>query len=196
MNRTPYIVHHLQTDGFTAYTVRNHNETMQYGGHDGYHKIVLISGIGEIKYNHHVYKVKGSALLITRPGISCTWYLSGASHVTYVCAFKKNFLNINWITSSRNCDQHFSLHPVTLNTEQEEFVRAIFCRMIDEQKTTYAFRQELLKNQLCVLTHTAFRMVASRKCVHSRLVTKPTAAVSLELVEFGFPLVGQVLHFN
>jgi AraC family transcriptional regulator, transcriptional activator of pobA len=190
------IIDLLKRDGFTVYALKN-RKGIQYAGRDGYHKVVLISGIGVIKYNSRVYKINGSVLLVTSPGVGCTWCLSTTNFVAYVCAFKKNFLNTNCIRWSQDCDDHFSLYPVfNLNAEQEKFVKSIFCRMIEEQKITYAFKKELMKNQLCILTHMALRMTASRKIAHSSLCPKPTAAIIFELVEIGFSPIGQIIHFN
>ena len=191
------IIDQLQTEGFTVCALENQNRTMQYRGRDGYRKVALISGIGEIKYQHHVYKVNGSALLVTKAGDSCTWSVSSTSRASYVCAFNDDFLNTSCLGSNQACDQYFLSNPIfNLNPEQEQFVRTIFCRMVDEQKSDYSFKTELIQNQLCVLTHMALRMTASRKLKYSSSDSMPTAAVFLELVELGFQPAGQALHFN
>jgi hypothetical protein len=188
---------HLETEGFVAYAVENRKRTMQFGGRDAYHKIALISGIGEIKYDHQVYKISGSILLITKPGINCTWYLSGTRCPSYVCTFKDDFINKSCVGWSREWDEYFSVNPVlTLGSEEEKFVRSIFCRMIDEQTATYPFKDELMQNKICVLTHLAFRMAPVKRL--NALPWSPllSSVVLLELVELRFPAAAQVLHLN
>jgi len=191
------IIDHLQSDGFTVYTVENHKGIIQYQGRDGYRKVALISGVGQINYDHNIYKINGSVLLVANAGVRCTWSLSSAHHTSYVCAFTEDFLHDSCLGSNKECDQYFVSNPVfSLNSDQEKFVGAIFGRMIEEKKTDYAFKSELMQNQICVLTHMAFRMVPSTKSLSSSSNPSSIAAVYLELIEVGFPPVGQLLYFN
>jgi hypothetical protein len=68
--------------------------------------------------------------------------------------------------------------------------------MVEEQSSPYAFKEELIQNQLWVLKHMALRMKAVKKLVRPTACVMPSCAVSLELVELGFPLAGQALYFN
>ena len=190
-------IDYIQTDGFRAYAVENHKGTVQYGGRDTYRKIVFISGVGEIKYDHHVYKINGPLLLFTRPDINCTWCLSDTSSVVYVCAFKNDFLNTACVGAAQECDKYFLKKPAfILNSDQERFVRSIFSRMIDEQRANYLFRGELIQNQICILTHMTHRMIDAIPAPVTSSCTTPIAAGFLELLGMEFPPAGQVLHFN
>lgn len=187
----------LGINGFTAYALATHCTQTRYRGRDAYHKMLLISGIGEIEYDDAFYQIQGPALLFAKPGVSCSWSLSTCHRSTYLCAFNNDFSDSGCISWSEHSKKHFTAAPVfLLNAEQENFIRAIFCRMVEEQKTSYAFKEELIQNQLCVLKHMAFRMKAARKSVRQTPCVMPSCAVSLELVEVGFPLAGQALHFN
>ena len=191
------LIDRLQMDGFVAYQVENHPETARYEGRDGYHKIALISGMGEIKYDRHIHKVNGSVLVVTKPGISCTWSLSYMSSPVYVCVYNEDFINTSCFSFSKKCDELFSSSAVfNLNSEQETFVRSLFSQMIGENNRSYPFKEDLRQNQLCVLTHLALRMVPLTKAVSESSCPSPLAAVYLELIEIGFPPSGQALHFN
>jgi hypothetical protein len=98
---------------------------------------------------------------------------------------------------SEYCENYFETAPVLhLSSEQETFVRAIFCRMTEEQSKSYVFKEELIQNQLCILKHMALRMTAAKESAPPTACMRPSCAVSLELVELGFPLAAQALHFN
>jgi AraC family transcriptional activator of pobA len=188
---------YLLTEGFRVYAVKNHKGTLQYGGRDTYRKIAFISGIGEIRYDDRVYKINGPVLLFTQPDIHCTWCLSDASRVGYVCAFKNDFLDTTFPGAAQEFDEYFFNNRVfILNSEQESLVRSIFCRMIGEQRENYAFKEELIQNQICILTHTAYRMKAAILDPAPSDCTSPIAAVFLELIGMEFLPAGQVLHFN
>ena len=187
----------LKVNGFTAYVVESHETLTQYQGRDAYHKILFISGIGKIEYDDAVYEIQGPVLLFTKPGVSCSWSLSKSHHSTYICAFNNEFLDSECISWSEHCESYFTSTPVFhLNAEQENFIMAIFCRMVEEQKGSYTFKEELIQNQLCILKHMALRMTAAKKSVRPTACLEPQCAVSLELVELGFPPSGQALHFN
>src|SRR5215471_19260976 len=141
----------LGEDGFAAYAVENRNGKMQFGGRDEYHKVVLISGIGEIICNHKVYKIKGAALLVTQPGVHCTWTLFNSTCPSYVCTFDDDFIKKVDLSYAKKCDNYFSLNPVfALESEEEKFIRSIFCSMTEEQTETYQFKEELAQNKICV----------------------------------------------
>ena len=187
----------LKQDGFTAYAVESHGKPTQYQGRDSYYKMLLISGFGEIEYGERRYHTNGPVLLLTKPSVSCRWFLSEANHSTYICAFGNEFLDSEYLSWNEDCERYFDSAPVLhLSVEQETFVRAILCRMIEDQKSSYVFKEELIRNQLCVLRHLALRMTAAGKPVCSPVCVIPPFAVSLELVELGFPLAAQALHFN
>lgn len=191
-----HFVDHLRYNGFIAYAIENPEKTALYGGKDGCHKIFLLSGVGEIHYDHQVYKIEGSVLLISKPGSRCQWQLSKTNHPPYVCVFEEDFLETSSIGWTHQCDQFYSCKPVfSLSLEQETFVRSIFCRMIDEQRTSYPFKAELLQSQICILIHTAHQMIPLNTIVSSGFAPFSSAAF-LELIELRFPLQGQILHFN
>jgi AraC family transcriptional regulator, transcriptional activator of pobA len=187
----------LKQNGFTTYAVESHGAPTQYQGRNAYYKMLFISGIGEIEYGDTRYHINGPVLLFTKPAVTCRWSLSEAHHSTYICAFSNGFLDSECLSWSEHCESYFASTPVFhLSAEQETFVRAIFRRMVEEQQSAYAFKEELIQNQLCVLKHMALRMTAAKKSVCSTVRIIPPSAVSLELVELGFPLAVQALHFN
>jgi AraC family transcriptional regulator, transcriptional activator of pobA len=187
----------LRQNGFTTYIVESHGAPIQYQGRDAFYKMLFIFGIGEIEYGDTVYHINGPVLWFTNPAVSWRLSLSKAHHPTYVCAFSNGFLDSGCLSWSEHCESYFESTPVLhLSVEQETFVRAIFCRMVDEQQSAYAFKEELIQNQLCVLKHMALRMTAARESVCSGLSASPSCAVLLELVELGFPAAAQALHFN
>lgn len=187
----------LKQHGFTTYVVESHRACRHYQGRDTYHKMLLISGVGEIEYGNTSYLFNGSVLVFTKPGVRCRWFLSEAHDPTYICAFNSDFVDSECLSWNEYCEHYFETAPVLrLSSEQETFVRAIFCRMIEEQSKSYVFKEELMQNQLCILKHMALRMKPAKESLSKMARTSPSCCVSLELVELGFPLAAQSLHFN
>ncbi len=187
----------LRINGFTAYAMETHETHTRYRDRGTYHKMLLIVGNGEIEYDDAFYEIQGPVLLFTKPGVSYSWSLSNSYRSTYICAFSSDFIDSGCISWSEHCESHFTATPIfLLNAEQEIFIRTIFCRMVEEQKTSYAFKEELIQNQLCILKHLALRMTVVRKLVRPTACVMPSCFLALELVELGFPTLGQALHLN
>lgn len=188
----------LKKNGFTAYAVECEGAPVEFRGRDDYHKMLLISGIGEIQFNDAIYPISGPALLFSQPAMRCRWSLSKPCQPIYVCAFDNNILNWECVKWSERCETYFSSAPLFhLNGEQANFITAIFCRMVEEQKSSYVFKHNLIQNQLCVLKHMALRMTtAARESFSPAPVAIASRVVLLELVELGFPRPAQALHLN
>ena len=114
--------------------------------------MLLISGVGEIEYGDTSYHFNGSVLVFTKPSVRCRWSLSEGHDSTYICAFNSDFVDSKCLSWNEYCENYLETAPVLhLSSEQETFVRAIFCRMIEEQSKSYVFKEELIQNQLCIL---------------------------------------------
>src|SRR5688572_19245549 len=107
----------LRKNGFSAYVVEAAGTSAEYKGRDAYHKILLISGTGEIEYDNACYQVNGSVLLFTKPAIRCRWSLSTPYQSTYICAFDNDFLESECLRWSERCESFLSSTPLFhLNT--------------------------------------------------------------------------------
>jgi hypothetical protein len=187
----------LKQHGFTTYVVESRGARRQYQGRDTYYKIFLISGVGDIEYGDTSYHFNGSVLVFTKPSMRCRWALSEGHDSTYICAFNSDFVDSKCLSWNEYCENYFATAPVLhLSSEQKAFVRAFFCRMIEEQSKSYVFKEELIQNQLCILKHMALRMKQAKESLPTMAGKRPSCCVSLELVELGFPLAAQALHFN
>jgi len=187
----------FDTIGFAAYTDARPEVNVLYQGGEAYYRILMLSGVGEIACAHKTYKFEGPLLLIIKPGTNCSWRFSVSKGRTFFCTFKEEFLNnvcFNW---ANQCDYLFRSTPIiNLPPEQENFVSDLFCRIIEEQNTSYSFRSDLIQNQICVLMHTAFQIIPSKKLVPTPSSLSASSVVFLELIERQFLPAGQVLHLN
>jgi AraC family transcriptional regulator, transcriptional activator of pobA len=187
----------FNTIGFSAHKEEKPEVNVLYQGREAYYRLLLLSGVGEINYEHKTYQFDGPLLVISKPGTHCSWRFSQVKSQSFVCIFKEEFLNsgcFNWVDQS---EVLFLSTPIFILTiEQESFVGALFCRIVEEQKTSYSFKNDLIQNQICILMHTAFRIVPSKKLVPSPFSLSFSSVVFLELIERQFLSAGQVLHLN
>ena len=79
--------------------------------------------------------------------------------------------------------------PVLSITEnQRVFLNAIFEKMIDEQRSDYAYKDELIRNYVHLIIHEAVKMQPSENYDKSRNAASRLTAVFLELLERQFPI--------
>jgi len=190
-------INYLHTDGMMVYAVEGCSNVLQTYSRRNYYKISLLSGKGIITYGNQSIEINGSVLLVTKPDAVCTWNLLETHGPSYTCVIIREFLNsryFHWV----NHDNLFSNSHVqvyNLSSEESRFLGVLFQKMIDSQSRVYPYRDELIRDQICVLFHTALSMRPSENYVDSVSTLKPVRR-HIEFVEMQFPLEAQVLHYN
>jgi AraC-like DNA-binding protein len=75
-----------------------------------------------------------------------------------------------------------------LNKEQKETITAIFQKMLTEQESAYAYKDELIRNYIQLIIHEALRMQPSQNLSIQKNAAARITAVFLELLERQFPI--------
>jgi hypothetical protein len=190
-------IENIQKENFGAYSMQSRNDINQFEGFDEFHKLIFISGSGEIRIENKLYTFEGPVLMITKPGIHSTWSVSNMKSPSYICRYNENFLNHKDLNCLKKWDKHFTKNPVLgIEPNDEAFIRSIFYRLTDEQARFSRYKSELAENKICIITHLALRMMPVKCSTSSALHSFNHSAVSLELMAFGFPPSEQVLYFN
>lgn len=187
----------LRGSGITVYSLENFINVLNNYNQDDSYKIILLSGSGMVTCSGRSVAISDSALLVTKPNVSCSWILEGGRIPSFVCLIAREFFNssfFNWVSQS---DLFSSDEPrvYSLTSEQFRFLRSLFQKMIDTQKSDYTLKAELIQDQICVMLHTALRLRPS----DNYLITLPTlfqVVRYVEFVEMMFPPKAQVIHLN
>ena len=109
----------------------------------------------------------------------------------YACLFTEDFLKLSERTESFLHSPLFRIGgtPIlTLNKGQKKDISGIFEKMIAEQDSNYAHKDELIRNYISLIIHEALKMHPSENFSKSKNAAARITAVFLELLERQFPI--------
>src|SRR4030095_8427334 len=75
-----------------------------------------------------------------------------------------------------------------IKEKEREFLSSIFQKMIDEQRTDYAYKDELIRNYINLIIHEALKLQPSENYDEHRNAASRITNVFLELLERQFPI--------
>jgi AraC family transcriptional regulator, transcriptional activator of pobA len=109
----------------------------------------------------------------------------------YACLFTEGFLKLSERSESLLHSPLFKLGgtPILqINKEQKAEIAAIFDKMIAEQNTDYAYKDELIRNYISLIIHEALKMQPSETTPKHKNAAVRITSVFLELLERQFPI--------
>lgn len=77
---------------------------------------------------------------------------------------------------------------LNITDKQREFLNSIFQKMLEEQQTDYAFKDDLIRNYINLIIHEALKMQPSEKYDKHKNASSRITSVFLELLERQFPI--------
>lgn len=185
----------LRTGGITVYSFGSCDKLLHTLSDKDY-KVLLLSGTGIVNCGDRSVEIKGSVLLIAKPGVICSWSLFPTQMPSYTCVISSEFFQsscFSWVhTNLFSSDEPRVYNP---SADQSRFLGFLFQKMISAQKSAYVLKSELIQDQICVLLHTAMRLTPSENYVDFTSTLIPSRR-QMELVGMMFPSEAQVLHFN
>jgi AraC family transcriptional activator of pobA len=180
----------LKLKGFNVFQIENDgNATRNYSRKDFY-KICLTTGKSIIHYADKSFNAEGTVLFFGNPHIPYSWETISTSYVGYTCLFSEDFLKSDRSESLQNSSL-FKIGgtPILKITEQQrEFLNTLFQKMIQEQQTDYAYKDDLIRNYINLIIHEALKMQPSENYVINNNAQSRIASVFLELLERQFPI--------
>src|SRR5215216_2299416 len=139
----------LKLKGFKVFQIEaDSNATRIYSRKDFY-KICLTTGKSIIHYANRSFETEGTVLFFGNPHIPYSWETISTNYVGYACLFSEEFLKLSDRSESLQQSPLFKIGgtPVLNITEkQRTFLNTTFQKMIDEQKTDYAYKDDLIRS--------------------------------------------------
>ncbi|MFV5692050.1 helix-turn-helix domain-containing protein [Flavobacterium sp. LT1R49] len=180
----------LKLKGFNVFQIESDgNVTRNYSRKDFY-KICLTTGKSIIHYADKSFNAEGTILFFGNPHIPYSWETISTSYVGYTCLFSEEFLKSDRSESLQNSSL-FKIGgtPILeISEPQREFLNTLFQKMIDEQQTDYAYKDDLIRNYVNLIIHEALKMQPSENYINSNNAQSRIASVFLELLERQFPI--------
>lgn len=154
-----------------------------------FYKISLAKGNSNVYFADQVVEVKKQALCFTNPQIPYKWdhleeYRSG-----YFCIFNTHFFHQFGNLNQYSVFQPNGTHIFELTDEQAAKIELIYQKMLDEIKSDYVYKYDLLRNLVFELLHFAMKIEPSTTIEKQSLnASKRIATLFLELLERQFPI--------
>lgn len=181
----------LKLKGFNVFQIEeDSNVTRAYSRKDFY-KICLTTGKSIIHYADRSYETKDTILFFANPHIPYSWETISRKYVGYTCLFSEDFYKPSDRTESLQHSPLFKIGgtPIfNINAEKREFLNGIFRNMIEEQSTTYAFKDDLIRNYINLIIHEALKLQPVEDFDEVKNAAHRITNVFLELLERQFPI--------
>lgn len=180
----------LKLKGFKVFQIEKDDGTLIYSRKDFY-KICLTTGKSKIHYADRSFEAEGTVLFFGNPHIPYSWETLSTTYVGYTCLFSEEFLKISERSESLQYSPLFKIGgtPILhITSEQREFLNSIFQRMIEEQRSEYAYKDDLIRNYIHLILHEAMKLQPSEHYDQHKNAASRVTDVFLELLERQFPI--------
>jgi AraC family transcriptional activator of pobA len=181
----------LKLKGFNVFQIESDGNAMRIYSRKDFYKICITTGKSIIHYADRSFETEGTVLFFGNPNIPYSWETVSTSYVGYTCLFSEEFFKASDRSESLQQSPLFKIGgtPVlNITEEQREFLNTIFRKMIDEQKTDYTYKDDLIRNYINLIIHEALKLNPSENYhPHTNAASRITN-VFLELLERQFPV--------
>ncbi|MFI5154054.1 MAG: helix-turn-helix domain-containing protein [Chitinophagales bacterium] len=181
----------LKLKGFNVFPIECDNNVTRIYSRKDFYKICLTTGKSIVHYADRSFETEGTVLFFGNPHIPYSWETLSTIQAGFTCLFSEDFLKASERTVSLQQSPLFKFGgtPILKITEiQRSYLNGIFQRMIDEQQSNYAYKDELIRNYIHLIIHEALKLQPSENIDHHKNAASRVTNVFLELLERQFPI--------
>ena len=181
----------LKLKGFIVYEIDSESHSGHTYSRKDFYKVNLTTGKFIFHYPDRTVETDETFLLFANPHIPYACEAVSPKFTGYTCLFTDEFLKLGERSESFQQSPLFRLGgtPILkLDKEQKEFITSVFKRMLAEQNTDYAFKDELIRNHIHLIIHEAIKMQPSVATSNGKSAAERITSVFLELLERQFPI--------
>ena len=163
-----------------------------------YYKIALMQGPYAYHYADKSLEVTGSTLIFFNPNVPYTFEPLTEDPKGLFCIFKEAFFTERIRGGIKDLPMFIpgNKPSYVLNKTQDKFVAQIFEKMIDEIKSDYVFKYDLIRNYIMEMIHYALKMQPTETLYQHIDANARITAVFAELLERQFPIESPNQRFS
>lgn len=181
----------LKLKGFNVFQLEGDSNATRIYSRKDFYKICLTTGHSIIHYADRSFEATDTVLFFGNPHVPYSWETLSTSYVGYTCLFSEEFLKLSDRSESLQNSPLFKfsgtpIFPISL--QQRAFLNTIFQKMIEEQHTTYSYKDELIRNYIHLIIHEALKLEPAQNTDQHKNAASRLTAVFLELLERQFPI--------
>lgn len=180
----------LKLKGFNVFQIESDGNATRVYSRKDFYKICLTTGESIIHYADKSFDADGTLLFFGNPHIPYSWETISTNYEGYTCLFSEEFLKSDRSESLL----HSPLFKIDgtpilkITEEQRVFLSTLFQKMIEEQQTDYAYKDDLIRNYIHLIIHEALKLQPSENFNQHRNASFRITSVFLELLERQFPI--------
>jgi AraC-like DNA-binding protein len=155
-----------------------------------YYKIALMQGPYAYHYADKSLEVTGSTLIFFNPNVPYTFEPLTEDPKGLFCIFKEAFFTERIRGGIKDLPMFIpgNKPSYVLNKTQDKYVAQIFEKMIEEIKSDYVFKYDLIRNYIMEMIHYALKMQPTETLYQHIDANARITAVFTELLERQFPI--------
>jgi len=180
----------LNLKGFKVYETNSNSAGHTYSRKDFY-KINITFGNFVFHYAERSFETEDVFMFFGNPRVPYSCEALTKEHHGYTCLFTEDFLKLTDRSESLQQSPLFKTggNPIfNLNAVQATTFTTLFQKMIEEQNTEYAYKDELIRNYIGLLIHEALKIQPVGNNFKYSNASARITAVFLELLERQFPI--------
>ena len=181
----------LKLKGFNVFQIESDGGATRVYSRKDFYKICLTTGKSNIHYADRSFEQEGTILFFGNPHIPYSWETISTTYAGYTILFSEEFFKASDRSESLQHSPLFKIGgtPILkINEEQRQFLNTIFQRMIEEQKSDYTYKDDLIRNYINLIIHEALKLQPSEHFDQHKNAASRLASVFLELLERQFPI--------
>jgi AraC family transcriptional activator of pobA len=181
----------LKLKGFNVFQIAADGGATKIYSRKDFYKICLTTGKSKIHYADRSFEQEGTILFFGNPHIPYSWETLSTTYVGYTVLFSEQFFKSSDRSESLHHSPLFKIGgtPILkIDEGQRLFLNSIFQRMIEEQKSDYAYKDDLIRNYINLIIHEALKLQPSEHYDQHKNAASRLASVFLELLERQFPI--------
>jgi AraC-like DNA-binding protein len=181
----------LKLKGFKVYQTSSKDKDGHNYSRKDFYKIALTTGKFIFHYAEKSFETEETFLFFANPHIPYSCEVVSPVHNGYTCLFSEEFLKPADRSESVLQSPLFKIGGTPIfkvSPEQKADLTAIFQKMIREQDSSYAFKDDLIRSYINLIIHEALKMQPSENYSQQKNAALRITSVFLELLERQFPI--------
>lgn len=181
----------LKLKGFNVFQIEGDGGAVRLYSRKDFYKICLTTGKSVIHYADRSFEEEGTILFFGNPHIPYSWETLSTTYVGYTCLFSEEFFKASDRSESLQHSPLFKIGgtPILkITDEQRQFLNTLFQKMIEEQKSDYTYKDDLIRNYINLIIHEALKLQPSEHYDQHKNAASRLTSVFLELLERQFPV--------
>lgn len=181
----------LKLKGFNVWQLEADSHATRIYNRKDFYKICLTTGKSIIHYADRSFEHEGTILFFGNPHIPYSWETLSTTYVGYTVLFSEDFFSSLGRSESLQHSPLFKIGGtpiVSLDEKQRDLLNTTFLKMIEEQKSDYVYKDDLIRNYINLIIHEALKIQPSASFDQHKNAAGRLTSVFLELLERQFPV--------